>query len=237
MIICCVKWGDKFNHKHVNRLYKMVCKNYHDDFTFVCHTENSIGIDPNIKIVPLNLSHNLENWWWKLTLFKDAAEPSIFLDLDVVIQNDITHFKNYCQEEMICLVKAYWKPYELNLKPYQFDMDLNSSIMIWSGNCHDVWDKFEQDQEYYMLKYNGIDSYLYYDQPDKLLWIPKGEVYSRLYGIDENNYWQAGTEFKNYFYSEKYNICIFNGWRRKPDKINNKYLLDDDGYNGLEKYY
>lgn len=234
MNIICVKWGDKFNHEHVNRLYKMILKNIKDDFTFVCYTENPNNLHPDIKTIPLDLNLNLENWWWKLTLFKHKTdEVNIFFDLDVVIQNDITHLKDLCVDDMLCLIKAYWKPYPLT----EFDTNLNSSVMIWKGDLSDLWIKFEKDQDYYMLKYNGIDSYLDHDQHDKLLYIPKGEVYSRLYGIDENNYWKAGTEFKNYFYSEKYNICIFNGWRRKTDKINNKYLLDDDGYNGLEKYY
>ena len=36
MEIICLKWGDKFDYKHVNRLYKMVCKNYNDEFNFIC---------------------------------------------------------------------------------------------------------------------------------------------------------------------------------------------------------
>ena len=59
MNIICLKWGDKFNHVHVNRLYKMVCKNYKDDFNFICYTENSSHIDKNIEIRNLDLSYNL----------------------------------------------------------------------------------------------------------------------------------------------------------------------------------
>ena len=96
MKIICLKWGDKFNHEHVNRLYKMVCKNYKDNFTFICHTENSSHINKNIEIRNLDLSDDLEKWWWKLTLFKEVAhEPTMFLDLDVVIQNDIIHNLRY----------------------------------------------------------------------------------------------------------------------------------------------
>ena len=233
MNIVCVKWGDKFNHEHVNRLYKMICKNYHDDFTFICYTENSNGVHSNIVTRPLP-DYDLENWWWKLTLFQYPAEnTTIFFDLDVVIQNDITHFKDFCVEDMLCMIKAYWKPYELK----QFDTNLNSSVMIWKGDCTNIWNNFEKDQDYYMLKYNGIDSYLDHDQSEKLLYIPRGEVYSRLYGIDENNYWKAGSEFKEYFYSAEHTICIFNGWRRKTDYHNGKYLLDNNGYEGFEQYY
>lgn len=233
MNIVCLKWGDKFSHEHVNRLYRMVCKNFHDDFNFICYTENANGIDRNIIIQPLP-DYDLENWWWKLTLFEHPTKtPTMFLDLDVVIQNDITHFKNYCVEDMLCLIKAYWKPYELE----KLDTNLNSSIMIWNGDCMDIWKKFEKDSDYYMLKYNGIDSYLDHDQPDKLLYLPKGIVYSRLYGIDENNYFKAGYDEVKYFYKPNYNICIFNGWRRKTEWNGIKYLLDNEGYDGFEKYW
>ena len=233
MNIICLKWGNKFSHEHVNRLYRMVCKNFHGDFNFICHTENANGIDRNVIIQPLP-DYDLENWWWKLTLFQyKTNEVNIFFDLDVVIQNDITHLKDLCVEDMLCMIKAYWKPYPLT----EFDTNLNSSVMIWKGDLTDIWIKFKKDIDYYMFKYNGIDSYLDHDQSDKLLYLPKGEVYSRLYGIDENNYFRAGYDEVKYFYEPNYNICIFNGWRRKTEWNGTKYLLDNEGYDGFEKYY
>lgn len=234
MNVVCLKWGDKFSHEHVNRLYRMVRKNFKDDFNFICYTENANGIDRNIIIQDLP-DYDLENWWWKLTLFQYSTKtPTIFLDLDVVIQNDITHFKNYCVEDMLCLIKARWKPYQLE----ELDTNINSSIMIWSGDITDIWNKFHKDDDYYMLKYNGIDGYLHHNQSEKLLYLPKGEVYSRLYGVDENNYWKAGSEIEpEYFYEPSYSVCVFNGWRRKTEWNGTRFLLDNDGYEGYEQYY
>ena len=235
MDVVCLKWGDKFSHEHVNRLYRMVCKNFHSDFNFICHTENSKGINSEVIIKKLP-DYDLENWWWKLTLFETPSNcVKIFFDLDVVIQKDITHLSEYAVTDMLCLIKAYWKPYDLKM----FDTNLNSSIMIWQGDCTDIWNKFLQDQEYYMFKYNGIDSFLHHDNLEKLLYLSKKEVYSRLYGIDENNYWEAGTDLnpEKYFYSQNHNICIFNGWRRKTEYRGDRYLLDDEGYYGFEKYW
>lgn len=234
MNVVCLKWGDKFSHEHVNRLYRMVCKNFKTNFNFICHTENANGIDRNVIIQPLP-DYDLENWWWKLTLFEYPTRvPTMFLDLDVVIQNDITHLKDYCIDDMLYMIKAYWKPYQLE----EFDTNLNSSVMIWSGDCTDIWKKFESDMDYYMLKYNGIDGYLDHNQSEKLLYLPKGDVYSRLYGIDENHYWKAGSGVEpQYFYKPEYNICIFNGWRRKTEWNGTRFLLDNDGYKGYEQYY
>lgn len=240
MNIVCVKWGDKFNYEHVNRLYKMVCKRFHKDFTFICYTDNPNGIDSNIVTEPLP-DYDLEVWWWKLTLFKFTAEDTtIFFDLDVVIQNNITHLIDYCEEGKLCTIKAYWKPHRIDMKPEapKFDMNLNSSVMIWKGDLTEIWNTFIEDPEKYVFRYAGIDSFLYFHHFEKLLWLPRGEVYSRLYGYDESNYQIAGMHaVKKYYYKKDFNICIFNGWRRKILYKQDEYLLDDDGYEGFEQYY
>jgi hypothetical protein len=239
MNIICLKWGDKFSHEHVNRLYRMVCKNFDGDFNFICHTENANGIDRNVIIQPLP-DYDLDKWWWKLTLFQYPTKiPTLFLDLDVVIQNNITHLKDYIVEDMLCTVKCYWKPHVKNIaESPHFDMNLNSSVMLWQGDLTNVWNTFYKDSDYYMVKYNGIDSFLFYDNPEILLWLDRGEVYSRLYGYDEDNNYIAGSlEVPDYYYKPDYNICIFNGWRRKVLYETNDYLLDDEGYHGFEKYW
>ena len=238
MQIICLKWGDKFNHEHVNRLYKMVCKNYKDKFNFICYTENSSHINKNIEIRNLDLSDDLEKWWWKLTLFKEAAhEPTMFLDLDVVIQNDITHYKDYCTENKIRTIKAWWKPHARDLLPIEpgFNMDLNSSVIIWKGDFTNIWNHFYQNADYYMCKYMGIDSYSYFNHNHLLEYFPKKEIYSRLHGMDENNYWNYGQRSRNLFFDKDYNICIFNKW--KMDKMFGGAGIDDSAYIGFEKYW
>ena len=231
MDVVCLKYGDKFNSFHVNRLYKMVKRNLQCDFKFICYTEDTNGIDRDIVVQPLP-DYLLETWWWKLTLFENPTKvPTIFLDLDVVIQNDITHFKNYCIDDMLCLVKAYWKPY-MSKKVEEFDVDINSSIMIWNGDCTDIWNKFAYNMDYYMIKYKGIDRYLYYDQPDKLLYLPEGEAYSRLYGTNKYNYNLYGHGIKRLFFRPDIPVCIFDGHNSGINKP-----FDDEGYNGFEKYW
>ena len=245
MIISCVKWGDKFSHEHVNRLYKMVCKNMQDEFTFVCHTENPDGIHPNIQIIPLDLSLGLETWWWKLTLFQQSTnEVNIFFDLDNVIQKDITHLKDYAEEDKLMLIKAYWKPWLEGVEAKVdkgFDMNLNSSVLIWKGDLTEIWNMFIEDPELYLFKYRGIDSYINFHHNEKLNYLPRGEVYSRLYGIDEDEHWYTyGKDLpEKYYYSEDHTICIFNGWRRKHyyGKPENGYMLDDEQYEGFEHYW
>ena len=145
---------------------------------------------------------------------------------------------------------------EQNLKPNEklyarkgpkgidYDMDMNSSIMIWRGNCTWAWSFFYENLDYYMIKYNGIDSYLYFNHWEKLNWIPRGEVYSRPYGIDEEKNWgfdkfQPEKLGDIYFYDSNYKVCIVNGWKRKKyeDRSSGHFLIGDDAYHGLEHYW
>lgn len=236
MIISCVKWGDKYTYEHVNRLYVMCKKNYTGEFRFICHTEDSFGIIPDIEINPLNTELDLEKWWWKLTLFDEDAWPlskrdvHMFFDLDVVIQNNIDHFENYAVDGKMTMIKAFWKTYPIN----GTDMDHNSSVMIWKGDCSYLWRKLTKNMDVHLLKYNGIDGFVYHECRDHITTLPEGEVYSRLFGVNKDKCFTYG-EFKDYFYEPDYSVCIFNGWRR--DVRDGEYLLDDDGYKGFEHYW
>jgi hypothetical protein len=226
----------------------MVCKNIDDEFTFVCHTENPENIHPDIQIIPLDLSLDLEVWWWKLILFQNVTDKvNIFFDLDIVIQHNITHLKDYAEQDKLRIVKAYWKPHLENAEKTiknQFDMNINSSVLVWKGDLTEIWNIFIEDPEYFMMKYKGIDSYIYFDHNEKINFFPEGEIYSRLYGYDRENHWNTHMkpEPDELYYKEDYNICIFNGWMRRqyegkgPDRFK-RYLLNDEGYHGFEKYW
>lgn len=245
--IICIKWGTKYNHKFVNRLYFMVKKNFKKEFNFICYTENSENINSDIIIKDLNSEYELETVWWKLSLFENKTEDiNIFFDLDIVIQKDITHLLNYVQNNKLTTIKAYWKPHMHNMEENKFleyDMDLNSSIMIWQGDLSYIWNKFYDNMDLYMMKYNGIDSFLYFNIKT-ICYLPEKIVYSRLYGIDSNNYWNTkkGPPEQYLYYTKDYDICIFNGyknkrWYRKFKREEMPYMLDEESYNGFEKYW
>ena len=80
----------------------------------------------------------------------------------------------------------------------------------------------------------GIDSYLYFNHNIALKYFPRNEIYSRLHGLDENNYWHSGPK-KDLFFDKNYNICIFNKW--KMDKLFGGQGIDDDAYEGFEKFW
>ena len=91
----------------------------------------------------------------KLRIFDLFREGQyIYLDLDIVITEQI---ENLCRKDFT-LLHAWWRP--------QYHTPLNSSIMSWSGDHSYIYDKFIEDPEYYMLKYNkGIDEFIWKEIP------------------------------------------------------------------------
>ena len=49
MNIYTVKWGDKYNHQHVNNIYQSCLQFLTCDFDFYCLTENPKDLHPDIK--------------------------------------------------------------------------------------------------------------------------------------------------------------------------------------------
>jgi len=235
--VICVKWGTKYSADHVNRLYRMVSKYLYRSFMFYCYTDDPTGVQG--KIIPIE--DDLEIYWNKLSMFKQGFVPEgpcIFFDLDVVIQNPITDIFQYLDDGKLTMVKSYWKREFTSdgssPRPKErWDMYANSSVLLWnSDSLTHIWDHFNSDPEYYMIQYHGIDRFLFHEKmPIKFL--PKGIVYSRIFGITEEDYERGIDNRKNIkkglpsnpFYEPELPICIFNGPK------------DDSLYEGYEKYY
>ena len=87
----CLKYGTKYSSQYVNTLYSMLTRHVSIPFELHCMTEDPTDIIPDVKIVELP-DLGLEKWWWKMLMFKeDFFEDGMFLDLDIIIKDDITH--------------------------------------------------------------------------------------------------------------------------------------------------
>ena len=98
--VVCMKWGTKFSSEYVNILYASVRRNLSFDVRFVCFTDDTSGLNPEIETRPLpemtGLEGRPERGWRKLTLFQeklaDLEGTALFLDLDVVIADSLDPF-------------------------------------------------------------------------------------------------------------------------------------------------
>ncbi len=103
--IICLKWGTRYPALFVNRLYASVKRHLHRPFRFICFTEDATGLVDDVEVQPFPENPNSElmpkwpNIFIKLCVFKDGLAnlkgQTLFLDLDVVIQQDIDCFFEY----------------------------------------------------------------------------------------------------------------------------------------------
>lgn len=103
--VICLKWGTRYPANYVNILYASVKRHLHRPFRFVCITDDPIGLKEGIDAQPFpenpnpEIFHRWPDIFVKLLVFKDGLAnlqgPTLFLDLDVVIQGDIDCFFDY----------------------------------------------------------------------------------------------------------------------------------------------
>lgn len=133
--VVCIKVHDKYGPEYVNILYNMVSRNLSVPHKFVCITDDTTGINPEIETVEAMYS---DGWWTKLSLFAPNAYnfrgKVLYFDLDVVIVSNINKLANYDASFAICrdwVCSTY-----------------NSSVMLLEiGTETQVWDKFDADRE------------------------------------------------------------------------------------------
>lgn len=172
--VICMKWGDKFGPEYVNRLYKMVEKNLTLEHRFICFTDNAEGLLEGIEVRPLpemDLDSSLpERGWRKLTVFNeklaDLEGEALFLDLDIVIINNINSF---FEEEGEFLI----------IKDWDFPDDIigNSSVFRFKiGKYPEVLSNFIKNGEAVRERHRNEQAYLSYAINDcgVLKYWPKG---------------------------------------------------------------
>ncbi len=162
--VICVKWGNKFGPEYVNRLYKMVEKNITIPHRFVCFTNEPEGINEKVEIRPfykLDDSGLPEKAWKKLGLFTDKLGDlegrALFLDLDVIILNNIDDFFKVEGEFLI-------------IKDWDFENDIigNSSVFRFEVNKHkDIIDNFYKEGKDIRKRYRNEQAFLSYQMKNK----------------------------------------------------------------------
>lgn len=161
-----VEENGSYTHEHVNRMYRMVKGNCSLPFTFYCLTNDSRGIDKNIVCIPIQ-QHDLKTVWWKMCIFDVNIPklPTIYFDLDIVIQNDITKLLDRFRDEFISLITKFSFGNNIGLAIDEFDTTpaawVNSSIMLFYPLQHKQFLKtFLKNKVDNMNTWKGMDRYL-----------------------------------------------------------------------------
>lgn len=154
--VVSMKWGKKYGADYVNRLYNMVERNTTLPFKFVCYTDNSEGLLPQIQARPLpemDLPEGPERGWRKLSLFKkdiDLSGRVLFLDLDTVIVANIDDY--FTIDGEFILIK-HWHPSKKQgigeTGVYRFEVGAHADLYdYFMANIDKVKAEYRHEQAY-----------------------------------------------------------------------------------------
>lgn len=157
--ICCLKYGTKYDSKYVNNLYSMVKRHMTLNYNFVCFTENSAGIDPEIHVKPLPIVTGIEGWWYKPFFFNPDLGINgtvLFLDLDLVIFENMDKLFEFNPGEF-CIIRDFNR---IRIKNYD---KFNSSVFrLETGQHRHVYDDFIKDPKSHSRRHWGDQDWMRY---------------------------------------------------------------------------
>ncbi len=163
--VICIKWGTKFGPEYVNRLYRMVEKNLKIPHRFVCFTDDTNGLLQGVETRDLpefvENKNILDKGWRKLSLFNaklaDLEGTALFLDLDIVIKEDLTPF--FEEEGEFLIVKDWDFPNDIigNSSVFRFEIGKYPEVL---ADFYKLGDNIRND-------YKNEQAYLSYEMHNK----------------------------------------------------------------------
>lgn len=204
--VACLKWGDKYGSEYVTRLQSMVARHLPVAHEFVCYTENPVE-----GVTCLALPSDLPGWWAKLGLFRPGliTGPCLYLDLDVVIRDDLSCFLRPDDGKVWALDDF---SYSLRTPKQFMDADTrrllggagtcNSSVMFWHGDAGTkAWESFTPEV---MTRLHGDQNHITHVMyPHALELYPPGLACSYKYHV------LRGQDFGS--------VVVFHGNPKVPD--------------------
>ena len=197
----------------------MVERNCSLPFSFYCISDKQQ--DVNTIFVKKEL--DLESYWWKICLFNlDWSDPTLYLDLDVVIQNNIDNIFDRIDHTLLTIrgedIGEHY-PYDgqfsvLTIPPAV----INTSILGFVPCLHNsLYDLFLEDIDRNIITYYGLDRFVYHNY-NKFSYLNYGvDYYHRAKGY-------SGQLMNNLNYNPESKVCILS-------------QCTEEHYKGLEIYF
>lgn len=173
--VVCLKFGTKYSSEYVNVLYNMVQRNLTLEHEFVCFTENTNGLNPDIKTKSLPFSNEIHGWWYKPFFFNPQLGLNgtiLFIDLDVIIFRNIDYLFTYMPEQFMiirdfnrCRIKNYDK--------------FNSSVFrLNTGQHSQVYYDFIKDPKQNCRRFHGDQDWIRHQIKSNYMYWPETWIQS-----------------------------------------------------------
>lgn len=163
--VICIKWGTKYGPHYVNRLYGMVNRHLSKPFRFVCLTDDSQGIRPEVEVLPIPPvkvppKHDVSPWR-KLALFSpslgDLSGKALFLDLDLIIVGRLDDFFDY--SDKFCIIENWTQRGQGigNSSVYCFEIGRHAEVLeYYLAHTDEVHAHYSNEQIYLSKRIGDI---------------------------------------------------------------------------------
>jgi hypothetical protein len=226
--VLCLKFGTKYSSSYVNKLYNMVQRHLTVPHRFVCFTEDPIGLNSNIEVRSLPIDPGIKGWWWKTYLFKadhfTAGEPNLYLDLDIVIVNNI--------DKLVSEKPGNFMGFEDPSTVFSKQSKLNSSVMRWqSGHLSDIWDVYSTNR----IRASGLQGdqdWIWRLHQDKIKFYPDPWIQSYKWQVRNHKELvrvgsvQAFNTVRNPTINPDTSILVFHG-TPNPEHVQDPIVVDN----------
>lgn len=208
-VIICLSVKNKYSNEYVYRLRNMVARFCNQQYDFICYTDK---VFHDIRTIHISDPDELEPVWFKLRMLDHPLlndyHRKIFLDLDVVIHNNIDWMFKHPVDQLY-VIQPNWKPQHI-IDSY-LNTGCNSSIMIWR-DCRHIAQEFENNKDNFMCRYAGIDRFLWHEVRSKWGFIQSEEIYSYRYGA-------SLSDNEPRIMRKDKGICIYNQYPKPHEEL------------------
>jgi hypothetical protein len=227
--IVCLKWGTKYSADYVNKLHNMCSRHSQQNYHFHCFTDNASGIQDGIIVHPLPNIDKLQGWWFKPWFFSDELPirgTLLFLDLDVVICNNIDRFFNYEPEKDFVIIRDFNRSIR-----EQWDRVNSSVFRLRIGSRAYQYQDFIKNKDHNIKRLPGDQDWMYRGARPFVFW-PDEWVRSYKWEMRDRRDLELRNGvrvFKNIGYpkvDKQQSIAVFHG-RPFPEDCKDPWVIEN----------
>lgn len=172
--LICVHSGTAYGSEYVLNLWQGARRNSYKGFDFYVFTDN-VKQHPQdlgwnfIKLPDWSHNNGFKPWWYKLEIFNCQHQlegKNLYIDLDVVVVNNIDCFWEYSDE--FCICQDFNRAFSNNIG------GSNSSIMGWkNSSMNGTYNKFTENMQHIVHKHRGDQDFIQEQTIKNHTWWPR----------------------------------------------------------------
>ena len=165
--------GTAYGAEYVLNLWHSARRHCRRNFNFYVFTDN-VAQHPQdlgwnfIKLPNWQHINGFKPWWYKLEIFNYQHQlegKNLYIDLDVIVVNNIDCFWDYADE--FCICQDFNRAFNKNIQY------CNSSVMGWNSNSMSfLYTKFASDMQKIVHQYRGDQDYIHVETAATQKWWP-----------------------------------------------------------------